>query len=537
MPETQETPESVSERLYRALRQAAGAQVLLFDCADYDGDGTQEAFAFVGTEQEEALAGQVWFVSGESAEPLWPEGDGELVAKDDSRIVPLGDGRAVWHLEAADGPDSSLIWEVRSGVPAQSILSGKGKNFARCEDGSFVLYQTGTDAGTTEKPCRFYVKDGRFYEYGLALLGWETAKSLPGEAECVAPLEAEGYWLSESYLRGDGAVLLNLTDNTDNQTLTCVWQDGGLVTESQERGAAGRMIGEIGGADWFGPDGELEQLWQQEQKRRREDGLFEKLRADRDSWYDLDGDGSAERIGYAITWEAEGDFAEGMGLFVDQKTVWQTGEEAYGGYDVWVTDLDRGDGKKELAVRKKDLSDGVLGLTFFAWENGELREIGDLMKCPVLEGEGSFFRFFWNNENGQIVRAPGDGTLTVWADTPVYAPGFGCYFAKLTYALTGNGFVQERQEEYEITCAYNGQDPYRYTASRPIAFYADWENGEPVGEPVFTAEPGDPLLARALRTKAGEGKILVKMQSVSDGQEGWAVFGEEAAFAETPGWG
>ena len=56
--------------LFSEIREAAGAEVLLFDCADYDGDGNREAFAFAGVNNDGILEGQRWFAGAEGAVPL-----------------------------------------------------------------------------------------------------------------------------------------------------------------------------------------------------------------------------------------------------------------------------------------------------------------------------------------------------------------------------------------------------------------------------------------------------------------------------------
>ena len=69
------------------IRDRAGAEILLFDCADYDGDGNREAFAFAGVNNDGILEGQRWFAGAEGAAPLKNGGEAAEYLQDKSCLL------------------------------------------------------------------------------------------------------------------------------------------------------------------------------------------------------------------------------------------------------------------------------------------------------------------------------------------------------------------------------------------------------------------------------------------------------------------
>lgn len=525
------------------VREAAGAAVLLFDAADYDGNGAREAFAFAGTDDDGVLEGQRWFVSKDGAQRLETAAGNAEYLQNRSAVVTTQEGNAFWYTESDGASETcSWLWGVLGGEPAESVLSGKGQDFTKEEDGGFLLYRSGLDActdgtGRTVNPGYFYFKDGAFYEYGAQAIGREAFLSIPGASDCIASYENDNYWIQDIWLRGNGLVQVNLRNVEQNKNLTCVWKDGRLVTEAENDGIAGLVVGELASKEWSGPESVLSALWEESCAAEEEDGMFVRIRPDTAAWYDLDGDGQPEEIRYTVLRGEDEYLAEGTRISIDRKTVFETDNTVSSDYRLWVTDLDRADGKRELLLQGQEENDIFTMQKFLRLENGTLAEVCDLKEAPVWEGEGSLYRIgLWDFDSGRLMRIPGDGTVSLWADTPVYTQGLGCYYTKLSYDLKGAQIKAAEQEEYEMkTYAMDGQPPYAYTARIAVLFYESPQK-HPEGVPVFTAEPGEQLNCLAL-APATENMIYAKMKRVSTGEIGWTLFSETMLFEETPAWG
>ena len=89
-------------------------------------------------------------------------------------------------------------------------------------------------------------------------VGQDSFLGLPGAAECFAPYEADGYWVRDIRIRGNGLVQLNLRKEDRNVNVTCAWKDGKLSKEEENDGIAGLLVGELVSAEWHGPEGALQ---------------------------------------------------------------------------------------------------------------------------------------------------------------------------------------------------------------------------------------------------------------------------------------
>ena len=87
--------------LFSEIKEAAGAEILLFDCADYDGDGNREAFAFAGVNNDGILEGQRWFAGAEGAAPLKNGGEAAEYLQDKRAVVETPENTAFWYTESA----------------------------------------------------------------------------------------------------------------------------------------------------------------------------------------------------------------------------------------------------------------------------------------------------------------------------------------------------------------------------------------------------------------------------------------------------
>lgn len=534
--------------LLAALQEASGEEVFLFDCADYDNDGVREAFAFTGTRQDGYLKGHIWFAGAEGTQQLAPRmqtldsktvGEQPEYFQDHSAVLKTADGLSYWYTET-DGVSSTLsfLWGVQDGRPYETILSGKGMNLTKDKNDNFFLTQSSFDGGTdgtghSYKPCYFYYADSAFHEYGSCPLTQEEFLALKGAADCIAPFQAENYWIREIRLRGNGLIQVNMTDNSLNKTVVCAMEDGILSAVSENDGLSGTLIGEIVSADWLGGQNALQTLW--EQKNRGQVGLFAALQPGEDAWFDLNGDGLPERICIQTDYDEESYRSEGIRIEIDGREAWSL-QQGAAGYYVWVTDLDAADGKKELILKGQEENDIIFMLKLLSYENNALKELGDLTEASVLNGTGNLYRITsWDEGYGDYIKIPGDGTLSVWADTPVYVNGLGCYYVKLSFLCSDNGFTQLQQDEYEMKVPWMDGKPFVYTAQAALPFF-DSPQDQPSGEPSFILDPGDQMYCLAL-APCTEELIFVKMERTDGSEKGWMLFSETQLFTELPGWG
>lgn len=70
-----------------------------------------------------------------------------------------------------------------------------------------------------------------------------------------------------------------------------------------------------------------------------------------------------------------------------------------------------------------------------------------------------------------MMRLPGDSSIEIWADTPVFAEGLGSYYVKLDFVFGSSGIAQTERQEYDMKVPLTGGEPYLYTAQQPILFF------------------------------------------------------------------
>lgn len=55
------------------------------------------------------------------------------------------------------------------------------------------------------------------------------------------------------------------------------------------------------------------------------------------------------------------------------------------------------------------------------------------------------------------MRLPGDGSMEIWADTPVFAEGLGSYYVKLDFVFGSSGIAQTERQEYDMKVPLAGE--------------------------------------------------------------------------------
>lgn len=208
----------------RLTEEKSGDKVLEILFGDYDGDGSNEAFAVTGDESKAGLnqmvgkklnEGALWFVSRGRAELLRKKSAAASAQK-------LQTEKNTYCVYEEYGKDSSLsyVWRVRNGEPAEEKISGKVGGVkltddgitaalyaedAMCfeEDGELICY------GTTQKPYYFFDDGEGLKEYGAVEIKIEDFLRLDGAEKILDEIEEKNNKVISLFYRGNGLININ----------------------------------------------------------------------------------------------------------------------------------------------------------------------------------------------------------------------------------------------------------------------------------------------------------------------------------------
>lgn len=236
--------------------------------------------------------------------------------------------------------------------------------------------------------------------------------------------------------------------------------------------------------------------------------------------YDLDGDGVNERI--QLTSE-QGEYYENYTLLLNDQPVPIEGAEGFE-TELWIVDIDVSDGQKELCFSVMQDSYGLGVYAIIGWRDGAPTVLADLKSIPILMGRGAVSR--------KITQEfPGDGTFTVWADTPVYSDAFGCMYVGVPYVYDGVSVTAAETQVYSLRVD-SALAPH-YAAYTPFKAYS-----EPGGSlESFTATLGTVYVPDQLALVGGT--LYLHVVSEDGAQSGWiSEKSDRSAYYEVPpGWG
>ena len=235
---------------------------------------------------------------------------------------------------------------------------------------------------------------------------------------------------------------------------------------------------------------------------------------------DLDGDGVDERI--QLTAE-QGEYYENYTLLLNDQPVPIEGAEGFE-TELWIVDIDVSDGQKELCFSVMQDSYGLGAYAIIGWRDGAPTVLADLKSIPILMGRGAVSR--------KITQEfPGDGTFTVWADTPVYSDAFGCMYVGVPYVYDGVSVAAAETQVYSLRVD-SALAPH-YAAYTPFKAYS-----EPGGSlESFTATLGTVYVPDQLALVGGT--LYLHVVSEDGAQSGWiSEKSDRSAYYEVPpGWG
>lgn len=160
-----DTETSIRDR----LDEYSGGNTVWFSMDDFDSDGTEEAFAFVGKAGADYMEGVLWYVNENYAAELKEEGKWKM-----PEIVTV-DGTSFLFSENVDdgltyvfGVEGSKVYETAVSGMFSHLVHVGGRDFT-AEFTSFDYYEDDEKAKEEEpttKPYWFYLEDGEFHEYG-----------------------------------------------------------------------------------------------------------------------------------------------------------------------------------------------------------------------------------------------------------------------------------------------------------------------------------------------------------------------------------
>lgn len=216
------------DELEDILAKKTSDAILNFCYDDFDGNGSYEAFAFVGkpdTDDSPAAQGDIWFVTENGAKKL-PAGNnavgndywqtGTVIDMDTRKYFAIDNYRTTSGV--------SLVWYVKNGEAVESEISGKIENLRLNKPGELIGQQSAYDAGSIEgtltghtwKEYYFYENDD-IKEYGGKEISRAELLSFDGTTEIVNAIEKKGYKISDIIYRANDIININfsMTDGTD----------------------------------------------------------------------------------------------------------------------------------------------------------------------------------------------------------------------------------------------------------------------------------------------------------------------------------
>jgi len=227
------------------LKENTSQEILAFEYGDYDGDGTFEAFAFVGEEPDEGdgHAGEIWFVNAKGAVRLdedrpygtWYAGLIEIFTFGNRKFVKVEESYATAGI--------SSFWSVRDGKPYKENISGHGGFLDQLDDINFTLEHSALDAvyidgmlmGRTWKRYWFYWDETSesFREYGGLEISEAQLRKCEGAAEILDEITANGCRIGDILYRANGTINVNYTtgaEQNESNSYTTLLLDGTKVT-------------------------------------------------------------------------------------------------------------------------------------------------------------------------------------------------------------------------------------------------------------------------------------------------------------------
>lgn len=261
------------------------------------------------------------------------------------------------------------------------------------------------------------------------------------------------------------------------------------------------------------------------------------LEKDKVYYYDLDGDGTKEKIYYQTHVSAkDNEFFDSVSLFINDKNVYTKKLT-----DVWasykVIDFDTSDKTIELNFQIGSYSYTLDYSSFQRWNGKEITEFETGSNKALMYVRGYRFK-----------NVKGNGRFHIIVDTP-YALPIGCFYADIPLQLKGDKIVPATGT-YKLV---ESSKKYVYTAKKNIKVY---KKASKKSKNKFTLKKGDKLRIIKIKpaknvAKRPQGKYGLDKRDngfayvkTKNGKTGWIFFskkmsgwGKKTLFKQVPVWG
>ncbi|HEX3078187.1 MAG TPA: hypothetical protein VHQ24_15100 [Lachnospiraceae bacterium] len=243
------------------------------------------------------------------------------------------------------------------------------------------------------------------------------------------------------------------------------------------------------------------------------------LDTDKTYEYDLNGDGTPEKILYKSVFDEES-YSVKMKLYINGKLCYSKVSINSFGTQLQVLDIDTSDSYQELYLHAVMDSDGICNPELVRYDGEKLTKLSGFNPNKPNK-YFDLYRFGIDKVNG-------DGTFTIFADTPIYSDAFGCYTCEIKYQVKGNTVSLVPTKTYSFT-QYSRD--YKYVARVTIPVYVK-AGSKTVS---FRVKKGESLsVDKFYVTQAG--KVYIKVIN-SKGESGWVKSKQQDLFKEIPQWG
>lgn len=251
-------------------------------------------------------------------------------------------------------------------------------------------------------------------------------------------------------------------------------------------------------------------------KEEQMEGVI-RLNAKETYQYDLNQDGTTEDIKYEYT-ENEVDYKTTVKLYINSKLSMEKVSDGWA-YDLQICDLDTSDRYLDLYLYSRGASDVVNSAYFIRYNGENLSEITSMEENRPKGFE--YFRYGLDKING-------DGTFTVWVDTPIFSEAIGCYICSVSYQLKDNQISLLPTKTYALN---ETSKEYKYKAQKNFTVYKK-AGSKSVS---FKVKKGSKVTFEAFYVSKS-GKAYMKVKN-SQGKTGWINAALKDLFYERPLWG
>jgi hypothetical protein len=234
--------------------------------------------------------------------------------------------------------------------------------------------------------------------------------------------------------------------------------------------------------------------------------------------YDLNGDGTAEKILYKVTTNDD-KYTVAIKLYINDKLCMSRQDHGFN-YTIQLFDLNQKDNYLDLYGYATMESD-CINYSFFAQYSKDNIYKYNTFKPKKLLGKLNSIRY-------SLSSIDGDGKFKLIIDTPIFSDAIGCYYCYVPFQLQNNKFSKVSTKTYTLT-QYSQQ--YKYKAKKSFSVY-DKAGSSKV---VYNVKKGDKVTFDKFYISKS-GKVYFRIIN-SQGKSGWIRSAQKDLFTVLPMWG